>query len=76
MADNVKKLLAICIFCGDDAPFTFKSKLSNKQVEIGSKDMYQPACRSCYLKKEQEKKKKTTILNKIPQPKIVKNSDT
>ncbi|WP_407708504.1 thymidine kinase [Bacillus altitudinis] len=50
IADEVNKLKAVCSDCGDDSYVTVKTSGSNNRVEIGSKDMYQPVCRSCYKK--------------------------
>ena len=63
LADEVIKLCAICMRCGDDAPFTHRlgkyyikpeitlSIVSSKEVElVGWKDIYEPLCRHCYYK--------------------------
>ncbi|KJH51648.1 thymidine kinase [Dictyocaulus viviparus] len=48
ISDEVKKLSAVCMKCGDDAPFTFRST-NEKAVEvIGGEDTYQALCRFCY----------------------------
>ena len=50
LADEVTKLNAICMECGEDAPFTHRI-VKSKEVElVGWKEFYKPLCRSCYLK--------------------------
>ncbi|CAJ0594231.1 unnamed protein product, partial [Cylicocyclus nassatus] len=46
--DEIKKLSAVCMECGADAPFTFRST-NEKAVEvIGGEDTYRALCRACY----------------------------
>ena len=47
-ADKIKKVKAVCIKCGSDAPFTSKIKGTGTTVEIGGSDLYEPRCRRCY----------------------------
>ena len=59
LADDVIKLRAICMQCGQEAPFTHRL-VSNKEVElVGWKDLYEPVCRHCYVQRI-EKEAKTT----------------
>ncbi|EYB91884.1 hypothetical protein Y032_0201g1754 [Ancylostoma ceylanicum] len=47
-SDEIKKLSAVCMDCGADAPFTFRST-NEKAVEvIGGEDTYRALCRTCY----------------------------
>lgn len=49
-ANAIKKLTAICVGCGDEAPFTKKlSGKANGQVDVGAADKYVATCRSCHL---------------------------
>lgn len=48
-ADSVQKVKAVCAGCGDDAHVTFKHSESNYRLEIGSKEIYTPFCRACYI---------------------------
>ncbi|TNV75718.1 hypothetical protein FGO68_gene15707 [Halteria grandinella] len=50
LCDDVIKLKAICMRCGDDAPFSHRL-VQSKQIElVGWKDLYEPLCRHCYVK--------------------------
>lgn len=58
-AENIVHVKAVCLSCGKDASFTKKipsvttsdHDVSNKQIEIGSADMYVACCRKCYYTK-------------------------
>lgn len=55
MADKVNKLKAVCEGCGADAMITGKRNFHEDIfetgiVKLGSKEIYIPLCRSCYLK--------------------------
>jgi thymidine kinase len=58
-AEYVTKVHAICVRCGDLAQFSYRTKLSDKLVEVGASESYQAVCRACYqlLKKEEGAKK-------------------
>jgi thymidine kinase len=47
-AEYVTKVHAICMQCGNIATFTFKRIKSDKQVELGAKELYEARCRSCF----------------------------
>ena len=55
MAEKVKKLTAVCIYCGSEASFTQRTKFNDSshridQVAIvGGSEMYKPVCRACYV---------------------------
>ncbi len=48
VADYVTKVHAVCVHCGDLAQFSHRKISSNKIVELGEKDIYEPLCRRCY----------------------------
>ncbi len=48
VAEYVTKVHAVCVHCGDLAQFSFRKTKSNKIVELGEKDIYEPLCRRCY----------------------------
>jgi thymidine kinase len=51
VADQVTKLKAICVECGDDAGFTHRiDKKEEKQLMLGEKNAYEPLCRTCFKK--------------------------
>jgi thymidine kinase len=49
MCDEVQKLSAKCIDCGNSAPFSHRISQEKEQIIIGSSN-YKPLCRVCYLK--------------------------
>jgi len=50
--DTVEKLHARCNDCNDKAIFSHRIIQEKEQIVIGSKDIYIPLCRNCYLKKQ------------------------
>lgn len=51
LAENIRKLSAICLNCSQDAYFTFKhSNLTGEVNDIGGIDKYVPVCRPCFIK--------------------------
>ncbi|MBU5669390.1 thymidine kinase [Peptoniphilus sp. MSJ-1] len=62
-ADYLNKHHAVCKKCGADAWVSHRKIKSDKRVELGAVEEYEPLCRSCYkkeleidkLKKNQEK---------------------
>ena len=46
-ADRVKKLRAVCRYCGNDAPFSKCLVPKKEQVLVGGGDIYAAACRKC-----------------------------
>ena len=48
IAEYVTKVHAICMKCGDIASFTYKINDSDEPIELGSQDLYQARCRSCF----------------------------
>lgn len=49
IADDVRKVHAICVRCGRLANFSNRLVDDNKRVLLGESDEYQPLCRSCYI---------------------------
>ncbi len=58
IAEYVTKVHAICMRCGALAHYSHRISKSDKLVEIGEKDKYEPLCRSCYLKAIEEDEKR------------------
>lgn len=50
IAEYVTKVHAICVHCGDLANHSHRLTKSNKIVELGEKDIYEPVCRHCFNK--------------------------
>ncbi len=50
VADFVDKVHAICVKCGDPALHSHRLSTSDKLVELGEKDIYEPLCRHCFNK--------------------------
>ena len=54
VADDVTKVHAICVRCGDLAMYSHRLSKSDKLVELGEKDIYEPICRSCFNRLQEE----------------------
>ncbi len=52
IADYITKLHAICVHCGNIANISYRKTKQISQVVLGETDIYEPRCRSCYLKGE------------------------
>ena len=48
VAEYVTKVHAICVRCGDLAHHSHRLSKSDKLVELGEKDIYEPICRHCF----------------------------
>lgn len=48
IADEVTKVHAICVKCGQLAAFSHRKVKNNKQVMLGETSEYEPLCRTCY----------------------------
>lgn len=46
--DSVTKLLAVCMMCGDDAPFTARTTHEVEVEVIGGAEKYSAVCRKCF----------------------------
>ncbi|MBQ7998173.1 MAG: thymidine kinase [Bacteroidales bacterium] len=62
VAEYVTKVHAICVKCGNLAHHSHRLSASNKLVELGEKDTYEPICRHCFNKALEEEGKETTII--------------
>ncbi|EGR34057.1 thymidine kinase, putative, partial [Ichthyophthirius multifiliis] len=52
ISESVTKLTAVCVSCGGNASFT-KRKIKCDQIElIGSSEIYEPVCRTCFYNNE------------------------
>jgi thymidine kinase len=49
IADEVSKVHAICVKCGDLAAYSHRTVKNDKQVLLGETAEYEPLCRHCYL---------------------------
>ena len=58
IADEVTKVHAICVRCGNLAYVSHRLVEGDKQVLLGEKMEYEPLCRECYLKAMQERAEK------------------
>nr|MBP9181198.1 thymidine kinase [Bacteroidia bacterium]MBP9725371.1 thymidine kinase [Bacteroidia bacterium] len=56
VAEYVTKVHAICVNCGDHANHSFRKNTDSSKILLGEKDSYEPRCRSCFAKGQQEKK--------------------
>jgi thymidine kinase len=50
VAEFVTKVHAICVKCGNLAHYSHRKTQDDKIVVLGEKDIYEPLCRSCFLK--------------------------
>jgi thymidine kinase len=50
VAEYVSKVHAICVRCGNLANYSHRKVKDDKIVMLGEKDIYEPLCRSCYIK--------------------------
>lgn len=48
VAEDVQKVHAICVRCGNLANHSHRLSASRKLVVLGEKDVYEPLCRQCY----------------------------
>lgn len=63
IADEVSKVHAICVKCGQLAAFSHRTVKNDRQVMLGETSEYEPLCRECYnraieLDKEADKQEK------------------
>lgn len=49
IADEVTKVHAICVRCGNLAYTSHRTTKSDKRVLLGEKNDYEPLCRACYM---------------------------
>jgi len=48
ISEYVTKVHAICMQCGNLAQYSHRLTKTQKLVELGEKDVYEPLCRSCF----------------------------
>lgn len=65
IADEVTKVHAICVKCGDLAYISHRTVANNKRVLLGEKEEYEPLCRNCYQKAIKEERKHNSSENQI-----------
>ncbi len=63
MAEDVTKVHAICVRCGSQAQFSHRTIAGDKLVVLGETESYEPLCRACYLKAQQERESLTPTLD-------------
>ena len=54
IAEDVQKVHAICVKCGNLANHSHRLSKSRELVVLGEKDVYEPLCRECYNKARAE----------------------
>jgi len=52
IADDVTKVHAICVECGQPAGYSHRLVHNEKLVLLGEKEEYQPLCRKCFINKQ------------------------
>ena len=52
LSNDIKKLNAICVQCGDLANFSKRTTSETKQVIVGESEKYEARCRKCYYNKK------------------------
>lgn len=60
IAEEVSKMHAICVKCGNLANFTHRTVSSDKQFLLGESNEYEPLCRTCYSIARQKDLEKVT----------------
>lgn len=63
IADEVTKVHAICMKCGDLAYISHRTVANDKRVLLGEKEEYEPLCRSCYQKALEEEAQRKLLEN-------------
>jgi len=53
VAEQITKVHAICLDCGDIANNSYRINDGEKLVELGEKENYKPLCRKCFSKNNQ-----------------------
>ena len=52
LSDNITRLNAICVKCGDLANFSYRKTNDKSRVLIGESEKYEPRCEKCYYNKK------------------------
>jgi thymidine kinase len=55
IADDVTKVHAICVKCGNLAYVSHRTVNESKRVLLGETQQYEPLCRECYKKSTEDK---------------------
>jgi thymidine kinase len=55
-AEYVTKVHAVCMKCGNLAQYSHRTVVNDKLVVLGEKDSYEPLCRSCFNKANNDSK--------------------
>jgi thymidine kinase len=61
IADDVTKVHAICVRCGNLAYVSHRTVASERRVLLGETGEYEPLCRECYQKALAEDKRETVV---------------
>lgn len=56
IAEDVQKVHAICVKCGNLANHSHRLSKSSELVMLGEKDVYEPLCRDCFNKARSKEK--------------------
>ena len=64
-SDKIKLLKAYCFNCHKDAKFNLKIEPCNKNILIGSVDLYKPVCRACHILFSKKGEKSNITLAKL-----------
>jgi thymidine kinase len=69
VAEEITKLLAICVRCGNPAVHTQRIVTSEELIVVGAEGMYEARCRRCFepqlAQQKIEEEKKAASLNKL-----------
>ncbi|MFO7722661.1 MAG: thymidine kinase [Bacteroidales bacterium] len=57
VAENVTKVHAVCIGCGNLAQYSYRKSDEKQKVLLGEMDRYEPLCRQCFNRKNHPGKK-------------------
>lgn len=57
IAEEVSKVHAICVKCGNLANFSHRTVKNDKQFLLGETEQYEPLCRNCYIQAIEEDQK-------------------
>lgn len=68
IADDVTKVHAICVRCGNLAYVSHRTVQNDKRVLLGETQEYEPLCRECYQRAMEEEKARKTALATAPTP--------
>jgi thymidine kinase len=50
IADEVKKLKAVCFDCGSDAGMSYKIEKTNEIIDVGASEKYKSLCFNCWTR--------------------------